>query len=80
MSKLAVDINKQTECTHDNGFTLVSEVVVDNGEYPAAWQCNRGCGFFLNFNPNKFPDGVAFLPAPNAKSNKTLSFIKSTRG
>lgn len=81
MAKLTVDVEKQAACSHSCGFTLVAEVVVENGEYPAAWQCNKGCGFFLNFNPNKFPDGVAFLPGPGSMFTKSLpELVKSERG
>lgn len=52
---------KQAACSHCNGFTFRSGLIVGVSTYPSVFWCNKDCGYFLNFDPNRFPDTVAFL-------------------
>lgn len=48
-------------CSHCNGFTFRSGLLVGVVDYPSVFWCNKDCGFYLNFDPAKFPNTVAFL-------------------
>lgn len=54
-------------CLHDKGFVWISTEHMDIG-YPAVWLCANLCGYYLNFDPSKFPEGVAYTQeAPEGK-------------
>jgi hypothetical protein len=39
---------------------------------PAKWVCSHHCGYELNFCPDHYLYGVAYLPKPNPKATKEL--------
>lgn len=45
-------------CKHDIGFHCQDPHCDGNNVFA----CNMGCGFFLNFDPEKYPNGIAFKP------------------
>lgn len=45
-------------CKHDEGFRFLPCSCGDR--FPGVWGCNLQCGFALNFDPHKFPRGVAY--------------------
>lgn len=47
------------KCKHEAGFTFHRGT-----KYPGIWLCVHTCGFFLNFNPETFPNGVAYTLEP----------------
>jgi len=53
-----------SECKHDDGFQLIG----------FHWWCNRGCGYWINFDPFRFIDGVAYVEdKPEGKRLPPLS-------
>ena len=46
------------ECKHDNGFSLYQW---KTPEGLGIFVCNRLCGYHLNFDPGKYPDGIAYV-------------------
>lgn len=53
---------EEAKCKHDAWFKFTWR--------GPAWECGRGCGFYLNFDPNIFPQGVAYIDKP--KKEKVL--------
>ena len=51
-------------CQHNSGFTLITITLM---EYQSIYVCNLCCGFYLNFDPEIFPRGVAYAPCKNIK-------------
>lgn len=73
---------KERECRHDSGFRFLR---LDNSlasdrmyKAPGAWVCAHGCGYRLNFNPEHYEFGVAYLDKPNEKQSKELNQTLST--
>jgi hypothetical protein len=63
----------QQKCPHNQGFSFIMS---HNGNYPAGWYC-RACGFYMNFDPFRYPGGIAIVdkdeaekPGPIIKSSK----------
>lgn len=57
-SELQLIARASQACRHDRGFRFRP------GHLPG-WECNLGCGYNLNFNPD-FRDGIAYLSEPKA--------------
>lgn len=56
----------RVHCKHDQGFSCIGW---QEGTLAAkyAYICNNsGCGYFLNFDPDRFPHGTAILDKPKA--------------
>lgn len=53
----------QRMCKHSVGFFCHTFTNWDQGP-PALFLCNMACGYFLNFDPDKYPEGVAYLASP----------------
>lgn len=66
-------------CKHDAGFRCKRGKDANVENYPAVWICNKLCGFFLNFDPDLFPDGIAFLEQPNPEGLKYLQPIEESK-
>jgi hypothetical protein len=49
---------KPDKCKHDQGFVFGG---MSDEPRTWGWYCSCGCSFFLNFDPTKFPEGVAYL-------------------
>jgi len=62
-----VKINRM--CRHDQGFYLCTSA---NSPYPGAWYCNHLCGYSLNFDPCKYPDGVSYTTSPKVDKPQSL--------
>lgn len=56
----------QSFCRHDVGFQLRLDCK------PIAWVCNRWCGYRMNFDPDKYPDGIALRTEYQVGQDKTL--------
>lgn len=61
--------NDEWVCKHDNGFGFHSGT-----RYPGIWLCNNLCGYFLNFNPDTFPKGIAYTLDRRGQLNKTTTY------
>lgn len=62
----------QDKCNHDEGFSLELEVE----DLPAAFVCNKKCGYFLNFDPHKYPYGLAYMPSSAVLNHKVIKLSK----
>lgn len=62
-------------CSHDWGFQLTTSMNVGISPHIPVWLCRKCESFHLNFNPEIFPEGVAYV---EAKHKKELGpFVKS---
>lgn len=48
----------QSKCKHNQGFSFGG---VFEGPKKVGWHCMCGCSFYLNFDPDKFPGGIAIV-------------------
>lgn len=54
-------VNK--DCKHDQGFRFLACHCADR--LPGVWACvAHDCDYCLNFDPGKFPSGIAYLSTP----------------
>lgn len=58
-------------CRHDSGF---SNIPWTGREAYGIFACNLNCGFFLNYDPGEYPNGIAYLSSP--KRNKKQQELK----
>jgi hypothetical protein len=63
-------------CKHEEGFVFGPGVF----GYPGAWYCSQGCGYWLNFNPDHYPYGVAFLRDQDTPKGKKISLSRNPPG
>lgn len=66
MSVTTTRIPLRMLCKHDNGFSCVCWRE-GKPDQKYVFVCNiSGCGYFLNFDPDRFPHGISILDVPKA--------------
>jgi len=63
-----------TACKHNHGFRFLRCDAADR--LPGVWTCVLLCEFSLNFNPETYPDGIAYLHLPR-DGNKKLPALST---
>ena len=54
-------------CKHDNGFTALPW---QGQPTVGMFVCNLNCGYFINFDPFEYPNGIAYVTEPPARFDK----------
>ena len=62
----------EAKCKHEMGFQFID--LKDSVDF---YFCNHMCGFSLNFNPDTYPDGVAFIER-NLKQGRRILLSEPT--
>lgn len=57
-------------CQHDDGFFCSIIVPQDAAEYPAVFLCGHSCGFWLTFDPDRYPNGVNYRSVSLARTKR----------